>query len=157
MRISDWSSDVCSSDLKLRAAGELDRARIDGASVAVKLVMQVRAGRHAGRSDIADDLALLDPLPCRHLEPAHMRIGGGKAVAVADLHIFAIAPVSTGDFDAPRRCGKDRRAMRCNAIPALLDAGIAAQGARQRVVSGKSESVHVNLGGGRIIKTKHNT
>src|SRR3546814_2962628 len=52
-------------------------------SVAVKLVMQVRAGRHAGRSDIADDLALLDPLPCRHLEPAHMRIGGGKAVAVA--------------------------------------------------------------------------
>src|SRR3546814_4723508 len=63
---------------KLRAAGELDRARIDGASVAVKLVMQVRAGRHAGRSDIADDLALLDPLPCRHLEPAHMRIGGDR-------------------------------------------------------------------------------
>src|SRR3546814_3417278 len=58
---------------KLRAAGELDRARIDGASVAVKLVMQVRAGRHAGRSDIADDLALLDPLPCRHLDTAHLR------------------------------------------------------------------------------------
>src|SRR3546814_18238530 len=41
---------------KLRAAGELDRARIDGASVAVKLVMQVQDGRHAalGRASCRD-------------------------------------------------------------------------------------------------------
>src|SRR3546814_16991672 len=106
MRISDWSSDVCSSDLlrrlglshggrgghrlrpgidahqraelglecaeiparQLGAAGELDRARIDSAAVTVEVVMEVRASEHAGRSDLADHLALGDAMVGRHLE-----------------------------------------------------------------------------------------
>ena len=40
--------------------------------------MEVRAGRTAGGADVADDLALLDPLAAPHAagEPAHVAVGG---------------------------------------------------------------------------------
>ena len=48
--------------VKRAAARQLDAHRIDEAAVDQDFVMDVRAGRHAGRSDEADDLALPHPL-----------------------------------------------------------------------------------------------
>src|SRR3546814_19052402 len=84
---------------KRGAAGELDRARSDSSAVTVEFVMEVRASGHAGRSDIADHLALGDALAGRHLEASHVRIGGGEAVAVIDLHIFAVPAVPADEFE----------------------------------------------------------
>src|SRR3546814_20572163 len=100
MRISDWSSDVCSSDLnEVRDLGQ----RADGA------------------------LAVL----------------GG----VAD-----VLDVGADDRREPRGQGVDHRAR-------IVDAqgGLRHVGDRKSVVSGKSVSVRVDLGGRRIIKKKKQT
>src|SRR3546814_13984620 len=104
MRISDWSSDVCSSDLVAvevhrDEVGQLDEARVD-----------VAAGAGIGRRDDGDDV-VLEPL---------------------DIVLLG-QPVDRGRV-LP---GVDRPAP---------------QGARKRVVEGKSVSVRVDLGDRRIIK-----
>src|SRR3546814_20981864 len=100
MRISDWSSDVCSSDLGVHRPGAAQAA--------------FRLGDLRRRR--------LDPGPdLRH----------GAADAAGD------AAGAGGAFDLRRRDpGPDR-------------------GARKRVVSGKSVSVRVDLGGSRIIEKKN--
>src|SRR3546814_14407300 len=102
MRISDWSSDVCSSDL-------------------VQLVQQVEAGhRRHGRTDAA----LL-------AENVGVEIHG-------DDHLLSSSARQTDtDTGTPKR-----------AASTIRD--------RKSVVSGKSESVRVNLGGRRSIKKKKN-
>ena len=57
------------------AHGELLRQRIDRLAAAIELVVQVRAGRHAGRADEADHLALAhrDAGLDARSEPRHVR------------------------------------------------------------------------------------
>src|SRR3546814_15041460 len=105
MRISDWSSDVCSSDLlpvehlaDLVLAGELDVG--DGDAVAIA-------------NEGGDDLG----------------IGEGGAVTVLHQGVF--------DF-----------------VHAAGDVFQQHQGDRKSVVSGKSVSVRLDLGGRRLIKKK---
>src|SRR3546814_17735327 len=100
MRISDWSSDVCSSDLPQRADG-------------------CRAGGGAVR-----------------------QAGEGRA-----LDIAAGGPGGDGG-DEPRRLGGRERGA---------PGRVGGRGDRKSVVSGRSVSVRVALGGRRIIKTKTNT
>src|SRR3546814_4054120 len=85
MRISDWSSDVCSSDLPVKllfgtahrdilAGDRGDRhlvrtdegQRIDRRAFDADFIMEVVAGRTAGRTDIAENIALLQLLPGAH-------------------------------------------------------------------------------------------
>src|SRR3546814_11689593 len=99
MRISDWSSDVCSSDLR----GEVE---IRGA----KLI----GGRRRDRDAVA--------------------LGEG---GVVDGDISRVSPVHIGAGDIRSGPGADT-----------------ARGDRKSVVEGKSVSVRVDLGGGRLIKKK---
>src|SRR3546814_19119600 len=100
MRISDWSSDVCSSDLQVLGAADKREAAGDGH--ARDRIDRQRGGQHIG---------------------------------------FAIVLLLLADI-AQRR-GEVR-------------AAIGRPADRQSVVSGKSVSVRVDLGGHRIIKTKKN-
>src|SRR3546814_17648989 len=102
MRISDWSSDVCSSDLR-RAGGNGG----GGGDCAFRV-----GGRLAGRGGGAQMGRAAQLLP-RPRAGLWLRSGGAG--------IFLV-----------RRAGRDRK----------------------RVVSGKSVSVRVDLGGRRIIKKK---
>src|SRR3546814_11621695 len=96
MRISDWSSDVCSSDLNLaRYIRELDRPCAVARNDAVTL------------ADIA------------RLAPSHIIVSPGPCT--------------------PKEAGISN---------AVID--------RKSVVSGKSVSVRVDLGGCRILKKKNN-
>src|SRR3546814_14188045 len=104
MRISDWSSDVCSSDLIMGRPGPRKR----------RLQRSMDAVGEAGSGVI---VMLMRPLP-------------GSADAEA-------APAPAGGMD-------------------LRTYGIGAQIDRKSVVSGKSVSVRVDLGGRRIIKKKKN-
>src|SRR3546814_17346485 len=63
MRISDWSSDVCSSDLDARSRGRLQ----DDTQVAAPAVRREQA-----EIDVADDMARADR------EIAHQRRGAGR-------------------------------------------------------------------------------
>src|SRR3546814_17803515 len=98
MRISDWSSDVCSSDL-LR-----------------KLLLGEQ--RQAGRK--ADEAA-----EGAGIKPAHQPV----VLALEDHRLFGKAGLGIGDIVNPE---PDRKS----------------------VVSGKSVSVRVDLGCGRLIKQK---
>src|SRR3546814_13742262 len=114
MRISDWSSDVCSSDLiddvpdAYRAAG----AAVVGAAM-------IEAVRRPRRKEGADGVADIGEVPL------------GRGIADADGRTARI-----------ERLADDRRDDR----PLALD--------RKSVVSGKSVSIRVDLGGRRIIKKK---
>src|SRR3546814_9419683 len=81
MRISDWSSDVCSSDLR----------GVERNAVAIELVMEVRAGRKAGRADIADNFPLLHTVATVGGDPAHMGIARHQAALMLDADLLAIA------------------------------------------------------------------
>src|SRR3546814_11264553 len=97
MRISDWSSDVCSSDL--------DLADVRGQAVARRALEIAAAGNH---------------------------------------HLLLIGPPG---------CGKTMLASRlAGVLPPAADEDALED--RKSVVSGKSVSVRVDLGGRRIVKKK---
>src|SRR3546814_4439647 len=85
MRISDWSSDVCSSDLGARdRAAAIDREmpladdRI--ARQALEIVAQIEAARDAagqGFREFVDERRLIDPAPLA-LDRAFNREGRGR-------------------------------------------------------------------------------
>src|SRR3546814_16663984 len=60
-------------------SGELDRRGVDRNAVAIELVMEVRAGRKAGRADIADNFPLLHTVATVGGDPAHMGIARHQA------------------------------------------------------------------------------
>src|SRR5690606_27889591 len=82
------------------ALGHAGAARIGPLAVAPQLVVQVRAGRGAGRADIGDHLALADALA--GAQPAgvtrQVGIAGFPAAGVADADPVAVAAPATG-FD----------------------------------------------------------
>ena len=53
--------------------------------------MQVRAGRQAGRTDVADHLALADVLARAHREARHVAIARADVARMAQLDEIAIA------------------------------------------------------------------
>src|SRR3546814_17442909 len=114
MRISDWSSDVCSSDLALiedaATLGDLGRMR---AMLAVT--------RRAIAADPADPRA---------------------------YYLQAVLAARAGRFDLARVL-LQKTGGTLNGMAAVLD--------RKSVVSGKSVSVRVDLGGRRIIQKKKAT
>src|SRR3546814_5807582 len=88
MRISDWSSDVCSSDLD-----RVDRPALHARARAVGAALRFREHRVV-RDDVDDDLAV------RRLE----RIGGVEDIAGVDRHPDDLAArASSREKADPRR------------------------------------------------------
>src|SRR3546814_17604920 len=58
MRISDWSSDVCSSDLQCRKGGDARVVGAPGDLLAAKQAIEKRFGRRQRARDRTDDQAL---------------------------------------------------------------------------------------------------
>ena len=74
--------------------------------------MQVRAGRQAGRADIADHLPARDVLAGAHRDAAHMAIAGGDAAGMRELDEIAVTPGASRLRDHAVARGVDRRAIR---------------------------------------------
>src|SRR3546814_21023197 len=104
MRISDWSSDVCSSDL-------------------------ARQAEDAAQPETTD---ASDERPNRRRAPRR---------AAAPSPQLELTPPENAEEEAPKPRRRTRRA----------------QGDRKSVVEGKSVSVRVDLGGGRIVKKQKDT
>src|SRR3546814_15806600 len=83
--------------LEQRAGHERYRRRVDRAAVAIQLVMEVRAGREAGRADIADHLPALDALARPSGDAAHRAVTGAAALAVVAPPILARKRVVGGE------------------------------------------------------------
>src|SRR3546814_12425535 len=117
MRISDWSSDVCSSDLRLRGGGEVELGD--------------------ARKEQEDDM--------------------GRAVGPADGPSLAWITQARGSHRSRFPLGLHLQRQSRDGISLARAAGRRQpirRRDRQSVVSGKSESERVDLGGGRLIKTK---
>src|SRR6478672_13743652 len=72
-------------------AGAQEFLRVDRFAVDPGLVVQMRTGRPAGRSDRADDLADFDQIADLHADLGQMAVAGRQAVAVVNFHHAAIA------------------------------------------------------------------
>src|SRR3546814_13428359 len=125
MRISDWSSDVCSSDLNAREAF------------------------HRAAGCAARDRQTPGPLPGDRLHiagPAPADVRDRKGVGVALFSFLKPAP-GRGTSVAPTTA----RRGRAGSGPALRPAGLSPpRRDRKSDVKGKSVSVRVNLGGTRV-------
>src|SRR3989344_3689717 len=85
--------------------------------------MEVGAGSFAGRSDVADDVALLHRVTGRNGIAAIMSIQSLSAIIVSHNHVSSVAPVPaarTGDDNFPRRRSQNRSAHRCPDINAIV-------------------------------------
>src|SRR5687768_13259460 len=92
--------------------------------------MEVRAGRQAGRSDIADHLPAADRLARRGGDAAHVRICRLEAAVVNDRDLPAVAATpACGDYAAVGGCG-DRRPGAGAQIDALVKARRAEDGVK---------------------------
>src|SRR3546814_18814110 len=143
MRISDWSSDVCSSDLTL----DLYAAKARAAFVKA-------AGLELGEAEdvLKHDLGrvLLKLEECQEAEIAAALAPEDRAAMSAAERAEAMALLTAPDLMDRiladfALCGVVGEAV--NIQTGYLD--------RKSVVSGKSESVRVDLGGGRNIKKKN--
>src|SRR3546814_13767219 len=138
MRISDWSSDVCSSDLLTDLLLLPAQVLSDGRR---HRYPALRRGEPEGRDGAGGDRHAADEGCCR-LSGTEEENNSGR-------------PSTVGGAGNVRGTGKAMTALHSSIDP--RDAGfIARQADRQSVVSGKSVSVRVDLGGRRIIKKKIN-
>src|SRR5216684_1975245 len=115
------------------AHGELLCQWIDLPAAAMELVVQVRPGRHAGRADKADDLALAhgDTGFDARSDPRHVRVGSGDVAGVLQLHVVAVAAVGSCHHDLAGPGRQDRRARRrCE-----VDAGVQRAEAQDRMLA----------------------
>src|SRR3546814_21070664 len=129
MRISDWSSDVCSSDL-----GE-----VGGAAHAQR---QQDVAEHGVRMDVgAGALQRLEP--CVHRGAEDVGVGGVIDPAAARRRLAAVVAAAVVDL---LRVGFGEEQA--------VGVGRALVADRKSVVSGKSVSGRVVTGGRRIIKKK---
>ena len=87
--------------------------------------MQMRSGGPAGRTDIADQLSLLDRVAGGDHIVCHMRIDTGISVAMVDRHIIAVRLTigCTSDRAALRRV--DLRVHPCGQIDTVMETLIA--------------------------------
>ena len=112
---------------QLHYAGEAQRARIDRHAVAIDLEMEMRPGREAGRSDIADHLSGRDMGAGANQNPAHMGIAGHQIAGVLDHDIAAMAAMPAGEADDAVGRRHDRRAIGGAEVDALVHPRIAEQ------------------------------
>src|SRR3546814_18742753 len=135
MRISDWSSDVCSSDLRLvhRLARILQR-RIGVTHGGGTIDAQAGLGR-------ADD----DAVDQRQISAATQQHGRSVITRVRTLDM--------GEVSHLQILARQRILARVAGGRRTVGVGFE-EGDRKRVVEGKSVSVRVDLGGRRIIKKK---
>ena len=118
---------------ELQPARHLDGHRVDEVRVDQDLEVAMRAGRQAGRADIADDLALLHGDAGRDAGgiARHVAIGGGEAVGVADADVIAVAAFAADLLHGAVAGGEDRRAGGRGPV----DAGMHAQIFEQRMAA----------------------
>src|SRR3546814_18631242 len=131
MRISDWSSDVCSSDLQL-ALGGAQRLfvgeRLEGADAALLEPVELHREQHDRKAEEEDAERPSDPLEQPAIGDAH------SPFAVADAEFLVIR------VQAHRAVAEDERSRR------PLD--------RKSVEEGKRGSESVYLGGRRYQQKK---
>src|SRR3546814_11059437 len=132
MRISDWSSDVCSSDLVQTATNE----SVDGVT------------RLVGRPFLVH--ILIDPgKRTQHLTPSAIETNiGSHRIHDVDSEGFSQFPGTR--FKSIRLAGKRADRAEIDHIAGELTRD------RKSVVEGKRLSVRVDLGGRRILKKKNN-
>src|SRR6266576_2465367 len=99
--------------LERAAARQLDAHRIDETPVDQNFIMDVGAGRHAGRSDETDHLALPHPLARLHALGIgrHVPVGGLVAVVVFQADVLAVTAFPADLFDDAVAGGENRRAV----------------------------------------------
>src|SRR3546814_18101871 len=145
MRISDWSSDVCSSDLEIAAEDVLPRFQ----ALAAHEIHEKAAGEVVTVVDVAVEKRLTARLT--DLLPGSLVVGEEAVHAEPALmdQLASDAPVWILDpIDGTRNFAHGRPVF---AIMVALAQG----GDRKSVVKGKSGSVRVDLGG-RLSFHKHN-
>src|SRR3546814_11929662 len=133
MRISDWSSDVCSSDLRLDPAG---RGQVGAqASIAIGGIAII-----VGRDEPAGAEVQREP-------PRHQ----AELAALAQRLLYVARDIGLDQLHRVDPIGGDRRAG-VRAIAPAVDQFRD----RTSAVSGTSVSVRVALGGRRLFKTTNN-
>src|SRR3546814_12136147 len=145
MRISDWSSDVCSSDLSCGSWNDVIELRNDSAS---SWTDAMRDSRDCVRPEATPGMACTDPVlrvlldcPTSRLEtPAASTTCHDPAAPEYDD-----SPSNEGILECPEHACTSRRLpqpRRSFSLPAALPD-------RKSVVEGKSVSVRVETGGSR--------
>src|SRR3546814_1854993 len=93
--------------------------RIDRRAFDADFIMEVVAGRTAGRTDIAENIALLHLLPGAHDVGGHMAVARLDRIAMFDLDIIAIAAeaLSAADEAVGGRIDRgERKSTRLNSM-----------------------------------------
>src|SRR5712671_2148754 len=151
--------------LERAAARQLDAHRIDETAVDQNFIMDVGAGRHAGRSDEADHLALSHPLAGLHALGIgrHVAVGGLVAVVVLQADVFAVTAFPADLFDDAVAGGENRCAVGRGPVDASVHLDVAEDGmaasaearAHDRVVDGFAYQELLGALAGLVVVVDH--
>lgn len=94
--------------------------RIDCTAINPCLVVQVRTGREAGRSDLANNFANTNDLSDFHADFGQMAEASGETVAVTDLDHISVATLSARDGHLASGCCSHRLAK----VASQIDPGM---------------------------------
>src|SRR3989338_3386744 len=103
----EWGSGDCSTPGRDALSGDgpgEEPQRVDLPAAGENLVVQVRAGRAAGRADVADDVTARDTLSRADVEPGQMSVASRQAELVREHDQISVL--------AGRRSGLDRAGSR---------------------------------------------
>src|SRR5262249_18699108 len=95
-----------------------------------RFIMQVRSGRAAGRSDLADHLSDPDGVADLHVDLREMAVAGGEPVAMVDLDHAAVTAAPARGDDLAVRGGADGIARLGAEVEPGMHRGSAEEGIR---------------------------
>ena len=117
-----------------RAGFEVNEpGRVEGGTLVAGFEVQVRAGRAAGGTAQADDIAGADPVSGLYVAFGQMAVVSLKTVGMANHHQITIASYIVRDAHAAVKGGRDGRAGRIRQIDALMPAAMAVTVLRTRL------------------------
>src|SRR3546814_7102539 len=134
MRISDWSSDVCSSDLAIAVTLQITQGqeplRVDEAPLVQHLEMQMRTSGSTCRTHRTDTLCRRDDLTLANIQSRQVGIARDQAIAMVDLHQFAVGTSVAGEAHPASRRSDSVGAAAQREVHPGMELQILAEGVR---------------------------
>src|SRR5688572_6577069 len=107
---------------------------VERTAIVANLEMDVRPGRPAGATQLADLLSIIDDIPYLHVNGMKVGVAGDDAEPVVDLDHPPVTAFPAGEFHGARRGRQDFGPQLAHHVDAFVDRALPVEGVHARAI-----------------------